>query len=131
MHPRQDEDLAGAEEASKRAVEGVDEVAKWAVESDSHMVTVHNHGAYVAAFRVNYEIDGVENDDSSGRFSPGASKEVKIPSGGTDVKVDFYVMGILSQHDWVTSKEIEQNSGACFDMTGTALNPKVRECKDD
>jgi hypothetical protein len=119
MHPRQVEDLAGA-----------DEVAKWAVESNSHTVTVHNNGAYVAWFRVNYVINGVRSDVSSGDFSKGASQEVKIPPGGTDVKVDFYFVGLVSHNNLVTSKGIEKNSGACFEMTGTTLNAKVRECKD-
>jgi hypothetical protein len=95
------------------------------------MVMVHNHGAYVASFRVNYAINGARTDVPSGDFSPGATQEVKIPPGGKDVKVDFYVMDFVAHYNWVTSKEVEKNSGACFDMTGTTLNPKVDECKDD
>jgi hypothetical protein len=94
-------------------------------------VTVHNRGAYVASFRVNYVINGDKNDVTSPDISPGSSQEVKIPPGGTDVKVDFYFVGLVSHYNWVTSKEIEKSSGACFDMTGTTLNPKVHECKDD
>jgi hypothetical protein len=130
-HPYQVKDFAGVDDVAKRAVEGAVEVGKWAVEENSHMVTVYNKGAYVASFRVNYVINGDQSDIPSGDISPGSSQEVKIPPGGKDVKVDFFFVGLISHFNWVTSKEIEKNSGACFEMTGTTLNPKVHECKDD
>jgi hypothetical protein len=119
MHPARFELHAGARDDALLGDEG-----------QAHEITVHNHGAFIGSFWLSYDIngDGKRVKYPSGGFPQGASREMPVPRSATNVWLDFWVVPFPGQERWVTNKQVNDGSDACYVMWGTTYNTAVDVC---
>jgi len=96
-------------------------------EAASGAVPVRNEGGYVATFSVRYDLRGERRTESSGDFTVGASKQVALPGGATniDLKVEeYWFPGSLTT---IFTKHFATPVTQCLRIYGTTFNPGCQE----
>jgi hypothetical protein len=110
---------------------GADEDAQSIVVDPTYLVTVYNQGDYIGTAWVGYDLKGAQIRYPTGYLSPGSSGVVKVASGATNVKADFYIKDLVSggPDKLVTSRDVAYQVGWCFVMSGETSSPVVTRCK--
>ncbi|GHO87410.1 thiol-activated cytolysin C-terminal domain-containing protein [Dictyobacter formicarum] len=89
------------------------------------LVTINNHGGYVARSSVEYDANGQHQTQSSGNFNAGQSYSVAIPARATNIHIKCEDETGLIWEPWKTIFEQTYGSPShiTINLTGTTLNP--------
>lgn len=88
---------------------------------------VFSSGAYMAKFRISFNLNGNQITYNSGDFPAQKSRELDIPVGACCVNVVAENLVFISTWKTVFRVYFESPEDKCFRMGGTTLNPNWRE----
>ncbi|MBW7885117.1 MAG: PASTA domain-containing protein [Caldilineaceae bacterium] len=90
-------------------------------------ITVHNQGAYVARFRVEYTMNG-QKVDRSPDFTAGTNQTLGLPSEAENIRVVVEEAVFINTWTTIFAQSFQFPVTKCYVIGGTTLSPNWREC---
>ncbi|HNX40475.1 MAG TPA: thiol-activated cytolysin C-terminal domain-containing protein [Methanothrix sp.] len=92
-------------------------------------VNLHNVGAFVARFLLDYTVDGKNYHESSGDITAGDRASKNIPQKATNINFKIQVCTGLAWHWWadVLNANWDAPVQKCYEVSGTTLNAHAKE----
>ncbi|CAH0395117.1 unnamed protein product [Bemisia tabaci] len=92
--------------------------------AEDGFVRVFNSGGFIAVIDVSYEENGETKNVSSKNYGVGATEEITIPDGATNIVVTSKEYWFPGQTQDIFKREYSAPPKECFKIWGTTLSPQ-------
>ncbi|KAK7605191.1 hypothetical protein V9T40_007049 [Parthenolecanium corni] len=87
-------------------------------------ISVYNSGGYVATFSADYDLNGRRQTESSGDFTLGVTKSIRVPDGATNIYLKVEIYWFIKSLSTVFTEYFDTPPEKCYKIWGTTLSPK-------